>query len=370
MTFGPSPAGPFSRAVSAGGFIYVSAMAAVDDTGAVVAEGDAGGQTRWILTRMRDLLAAAGSSLDQVVAATVYLRSASDFQTMNSAYRPFWPADPPTRTTVIAGLVPAGALVEIAAIAVPSGAERVVVHPDGWARSPNPYSYAIRTGDTVFLSGLVPRRGRDNSAVAGDIRVQTQTVLDNAAELLGAAGLSTADIVASRVYLTDPAQFSGMNETYRGHFPRGFPARATVTCGLAGPDFMVEMTFTASTASRRVIGQPPSGVPISPAVRSGRRLYLSGMLGNTPQAGGDVRAQTRETLSRIQATLAAAGASPDDVVESVVYLKEPVLSEGVDDVYRSFFRQAFPARTIVGAPLVVEDGLVEIMVTAVAPEGA
>ena len=75
-------------------------------------------------------------------------------------------------------------------IAVPTGAERVVIHPAGWIKSPNPYSYAIRTGDTLFLSGLVSRNGRDNSVVAGDINAQTAVVLDNAAELLKAAGMT------------------------------------------------------------------------------------------------------------------------------------------------------------------------------------
>ncbi len=85
-------------------------------------------------------------------------------------------------------LVLPDALVEISMIAVPNGAERVVIHPAGWIKSPNPYSYAIRTGDTLFLSGLVSRNGRDNSVVAGDINAQTAVVLDNAGELLKAAG--------------------------------------------------------------------------------------------------------------------------------------------------------------------------------------
>ena len=82
---------------------------------------------------------------------------------MNEAYRTFWPKDPPTRTTVITGLVRPEALVEISMIAAPNGADREVILPKDWKPSPNPYSYAIRSGDTLFLSGLVPRRGRDNT---------------------------------------------------------------------------------------------------------------------------------------------------------------------------------------------------------------
>ena len=88
---------------------------------------------------------------------------------MNDAYRGFWTKDPPTRTTVVADLVLPDALVEMSMVAVPKGGERVVIHPAGWVKSPNPYSYAIRTGDTLFLSGLVSRNGRDNVVVPGDV---------------------------------------------------------------------------------------------------------------------------------------------------------------------------------------------------------
>ena len=365
VNVGPPPVEPYSPAVKAGGFIYLSGTVALDDTGAIVSTGDVGAQTRGVIERMRQVLAAAGSSLDDVVSATVYLTSASDFQAMNDAYRAFWTKEPPTRTTVITSLVVPAALVVITMIAVPRSAERVVIQPESWMKSPNPYSYAIRSGDTVFLSGLVPRNGRDNSVVSGDITVQTRAVMDNAAELLNAAGMSFANVVSTRVYLTDAANFKGMNEAYRTYCTQAPPARATVTSGLAGPGFLVEMTFTASSARRDAVGTPPEGIPISPAVRAGPRLYLSGALGNTPETAGNAGAQTRETLVRLGATLAAAGASPLDVVESMVYVKDVSSFAAMNDAYRVFFGENFPARTTVGTPLVVDDGLVEIMLTAV-----
>lgn len=362
---GPKPIGPYSPAVKAGNLIYLSGTRAEDDSGAIAGRGDVAGQTRRVIERMRDVLAASGSSLEHVVAATVYLTSAAHFQVMNEAYRAFWPRDPPTRTTVMTGLVRPDALVEIAMIAVPAGAERVVVHPAGWRASPNPYSHGIRSGDTLFLSGLVPRRGRDHAAVSGDIGVQTRAVLENAGELLSAAGMSFANVASARVYLTDASLFNGMNETYRQFFSEAPPARATVTAGLAGSEYLVEMTFTASSAPREAIGTPPPGVPLSPAVRAGQRLYVSGMLGNTPEAAGDAGAQTHETLARIGRTLEQAGALPSDVVDATVYLKEAGALAAASEAYGAFFGQEFPAWTAVAAPLVVEDGLVEIVVTAV-----
>ena len=94
-------------------------------------------------------------------------------------------------------------------------------------------------------------------------------------------------------------------------------------------------------------------------------MYLSGVLGNTPETAGNVAAQTRETLARLRKTLEAAGATPADVVEAMVYLKDLASFAAMNDEYRTFFGDDFPARTTVGTPLVVDDGLVEIMVTAV-----
>lgn len=357
-------AGTWSPAVKGAGLIYLSGTLAEDGSGAIV-EKDVGAQTRRVLERMGTVLSAAGSSLEDAVSVLVHLRSAADFAAMNEAYRGFWRSAPPARTTIVADLAVPEALVEISMIAAPSGAGRLAVHPPSWSPSPHPYSYGIRSGDTLFMSGLVPRRGRDNSVVGGDITAQTRAVMDNAGELLEAAGLSFSHVVCARVYLTEAANFRGMNQVYRSCFADGFPARATVTCGLAGPEFLVEMTFTASSAPREIIGAPPEGVPISPAVKAGHRLYLSGMLGNTPETAGNVGAQTRETLARIGRTLELAGASPADVVDAAVYLKHVAGFGDMNREYRTFFGGGFPARTTIGAPLVVDDGLVEIMVTGV-----
>jgi len=362
----PAPIGPYSQAVKAGGFVHVSGTLAQNAAGDMVGEGDVGAQTRRIVERMREILAASGSSLEQVVAVTVYLKSASDFAPMNEVYKTFWQADPPTRTTVIADLVLPEALVEMSMIAVPNGAERTVIHPADWMKSPNPYSYAIRSGQTLFLSGLVSRNGRDNAVVPGDIRQQTKRVMENAAELLKAAGMSHGNVVSARVYLPDTSVFQQFNEVYRSYFQTAPPARATVKAGLAGSQYNVEITLVASAAAREVISAGrPANPNLSPAIRAGNTIYVSGMLGNTPDTKGDAGAQTRETLARIGRTLEAAGCAPQDVVDGLVYLTDLKNFQAMNEAYRAFFGKDFPARTTVQAGLVAPDGLVEIMVTAV-----
>jgi reactive intermediate/imine deaminase len=362
---------PFSPAVKAGNLIYLSGQLPTDDAGKVIA-GDIRVQTRRALDNLARVLEAAGSGLDRAVTVHVYLKNAADFPAMNEVYQSYWPKDPPARTTVAANPMVPEALIEVSAVAVSPGSERRVIHPPGWARSAAPYSYGILSGDTLFLAGLLSRSGKDNSVVAGDIRVQTRTAMENGAEILKAAGMSFADVVASRVFITDVSDFQGMNEVYRSYFPKDPPARATVRAGLMGPQYLVEVTMTAVRGGGRTVYTTPNadgspGKPnpnLSSAVLAGGRLFVSGMMGNMPGNESDMAAQTRETLARIGRTLRAAGFDWGDVVDSMVYVTDAAKFAAMNAAYREVFRGDFPARTTVEAGLVNPAGLVEIMVTA------
>jgi enamine deaminase RidA (YjgF/YER057c/UK114 family) len=374
---GQQPAAPpFRPAVQADSLLYLSGALPAGPDGKIVA-GDIKVQTRQALDNLKGVLDAHGARIGRVAAVSVYLKRASDFAAMNEVYRTYWPSDPPVRTTVIANLVVPDALVEIGMIAVTGTAERTVVHPATWVRSPNPYSYAIRSGDTLFLSGLVARNGRDNTPVRGDISVQTRAVLDNAGEILKAAGMDYRDVVSARVFLTDTASFDAMNATYHAYFPKDPPARATVRAGLTSPDFLVEIALTAvATRDRLAVttpnadGSPGRANPnLSSAIRAGNRLFLSGMLGTTDGNAGEVGSQTREALARIGRTLRAAGFEWGHVVDSTVYLTDVTGAPGMNDAYRQVLVKAFPARATIEAGLVSPAAVVEIMMSAVKGSG-
>ena len=370
---GPLPANiPVGSAVRSADFIYVAGTLAIGADGALVA-GDVRAQTKQVLENISVIVARAGSDMSRAASVTVYLKRSADFAAMNEVYRKYWPVDPPARTTVITNLIVPEALVEISMIAIHRRGERRVIHPAGWMKSANPYSYGIKSGDTLFLAGLISRSGRDNSPVAGDMGAQTRAALDNAGEILTAAGMTYGNVVSSRVYITDTAAFQDMNAAYRPYFPVDPPARATVRTGLTAPEYLVETTLTAVKGPERVAVTTPdadgtAGRPnpsFSSAIRVGNRLYLSGMLGNTDSNKGDAAAQTRETMARLGRTLKAAGFEWDDVVDGVVYLPNVRDFAAMNESYRPFFRLAFPARTTVDAGLVSPDSLVEIMLTAV-----
>jgi 2-iminobutanoate/2-iminopropanoate deaminase len=362
ITAGPAPIGPYSPAIVAGGLVYVSGMLGTGADGQLVGP-DVTSQTKRILDRLREVLEASGSSLAQTVSVSVFLKNPTDFAALNDTYREYFKESPPTRTTVVTDLLN-GALVEISAIALPNGAKREVLIPEGWMKSPRPYSFIVRTDDLVFLSGLISRRGADDAFVPGDIGAQSKTILDNATALLKTAGVGLDQVVQSRVFITDQAVFAGMNDAYRTYFREAPPARATAIASLMGADYLVEMTFVATRGKKEVIGTSSATVPLSSAIRAGNRVFLSGILGNTDANVGDIAAQTKEVMTRIGRTLTQAGMSFADVADSTVYLTDLSQFPGMNAVYRESFPSAPPARATIGTKLVSRNALVEILMTA------
>src|ERR1700759_1429503 len=96
----PGSIGPFSQAIRANGFVFVSGQVALDPKTQTVAGGDVAAQTERTLENVAAILNAAGSSLAQVVRAGVYLRNMNDFAAMNAVYARYFPSNPPARTTI------------------------------------------------------------------------------------------------------------------------------------------------------------------------------------------------------------------------------------------------------------------------------
>lgn len=262
------------------------------------------------------------------------------------------------------------ALIAISAVVIPDGEPREVVHPAGWPASKHPYSYGIRSGDTLWLAGLVARRGRDGVAVEGGVGVQTQAIVDNAAELLAAGGFGFGDVASARVYLPKAADFPAMNDVYREAFAGvSPPSRATVVCDLMLASLHVEITFVAvRDAARAAIG-PAEPLPFSPAIAAGGRLFVAGVLGNVPGARIDTAVETREIVTRVGQTLGQAGFAWTDVREALIYVTEPGLGASVLGELARALPEGLPAGSVVQSALVVPDATVEIMVTAARSSG-
>ena len=113
----PQAIGPYSQAITIDNLVFCSGQIPLTPAGAL-AEGDISVQTRQVLTNLKSLLAASGSSLELILKTTVFLVDMSDFAAMNAVYAEFFTSAPPARSTVQVSRLPRDVRVEIEAIAV------------------------------------------------------------------------------------------------------------------------------------------------------------------------------------------------------------------------------------------------------------
>jgi 2-iminobutanoate/2-iminopropanoate deaminase len=114
----PKAIGPYSQAIKANGFVFVSGQTPFDPTTGEVISGGVAEQTDRALKNIAAILEAAGTSMQKVVRAGVFLKNMGDFAAMNEVYGRFMPTPPPARTTIEAARLPKDVLVEIDVIAL------------------------------------------------------------------------------------------------------------------------------------------------------------------------------------------------------------------------------------------------------------
>jgi 2-iminobutanoate/2-iminopropanoate deaminase len=114
----PAAIGPYSQAIRAGGFVFLSGQIPLDPVTGALVEGDIAAQTDRVMKNLAGVLEAAGCTFDDVVRTTIFLANLADFQVVNETYGRYFHSVPPARATVQVAALPKGAKVEIDAIAV------------------------------------------------------------------------------------------------------------------------------------------------------------------------------------------------------------------------------------------------------------
>jgi reactive intermediate/imine deaminase len=107
------------------------------------------------------------------------------------------------------------------------------------------YSQATLAGNLLFVAGTIATNEHGEVVGKGDIKVQTRQVLENIKAVIEEAGGTLGDVTRTTVFLTDFANYSGMNEVYSAYFSSDPPARATVRVNLRNPDVLIEIEATA-----------------------------------------------------------------------------------------------------------------------------
>lgn len=117
-TAAPGAIGPYSQAIEANGFVFVSGQIPLDPATGAFVPGGVDAQAEQSLKNLQAVLSAAGCSLGDVVKTTVFLTNMQDFAAVNAVYAKFFEHECPARSAVQVGALPKGAMVEIEAIAV------------------------------------------------------------------------------------------------------------------------------------------------------------------------------------------------------------------------------------------------------------
>ncbi len=113
--------GPYSPAVRAGDFLFISGQIPLDPQSGALLQGGIEAQTQRCLEQIKEILAAAGASLADLIKVTIYLADIKDFEAVNRAYAAYFDLEPPARACVAVSALPKGARIEIEAVAYLGG---------------------------------------------------------------------------------------------------------------------------------------------------------------------------------------------------------------------------------------------------------
>jgi len=343
---------PYSAAVEAGGYLYISGQSPRRADGSL--PSDFASQVRQALENMKAVVASSGLTMEHVVYVQVYLQDTDKYAEMNAAFAEYFPKTPPARAVLGVARNPVGS-VQFKAVAVRDLAGRRAVFPPNY-KSDDSASPGVLTHDRLFISGMLgidPVSGK----VPDDPAAQVDLALDRLQSVVKAAGLELSHMVFVNPYLTSQVPNRVMNERYARRFEFGnTPARATIEASSLPRGAHIEYTGVAVRDLQQRTAIRPKNMPpsptASPCVFAGDTLYCSAKDGFIPGPHGGIYATTtphqlRQTMRNLLDNLEEADMNLGEVVATNVYLDDVNDLGMFDDVYRQYFGASLPARTTV-----------------------
>jgi reactive intermediate/imine deaminase len=398
----PQPLANYSEASLANGLVFAAGQLASDFKTGVPPEArkqpnfpfygsDIKLQTDYILKNMARTFKAAGTSLDNVIKAQVFLMDLNDFNGFDEVWKQHFKVPPPRTTIGTTGLLVKDTLVEIDLIAtLPDKPGKVIK-----SGAPKPlanYSEAMQVGDLIFAAGQlasdfktgVPasaKRGENFPFYGSDIQLQTEFVLENLKKTFETAGSSLDHVVKAQVFMTNLNDFAGFDQVWKRYFKVPPPRTTVGTSGLLVRETLVEIDLIGyvprSGLKIEVIksGAPRPLANYSEAFTLGDFVFAAGQIAsdyktgvptearkhqNFPFYGSDIKLQTGYVLNNLKQTFEAAGSSIDNVVKAQVFLTDLKNFAAFDEVWKEFFKVPPPRTTVGTTGLLVKDALVEI----------
>jgi reactive intermediate/imine deaminase len=265
----PKPLAAYTEATRTGDFVFAAGQLASDFKTGVPKDArkdpnfpfygsDIKLQTRFVLEHLTTTFAAAGTTLDHVVKAQVFLTNLDHFAAFDEVWREYFKVPPPRTTVGVTDLLIKDTLIEIDLIAyVPGGpTKHEVIVDTGNPRPIANYSEAVTVDGYVFAAGQlatdfktgVPKDARKDPNFpfyGSDIKLQTKYILENLKRTLTASGSSFEKVIKAQVFLIDLNDFAAFDEVWRQYFPVPPPRTTIGTTGLLIKDALIEIDVIA-----------------------------------------------------------------------------------------------------------------------------
>jgi len=341
---------PYSSSILAGDTVYVSGQGSRDADGKLPETFQA--QMRQCLQNVRDILQGGGMDFENAVWMNIYLMDLSSYEVMNRVYWETIGKNPPARTVLGVADLPAGNRVEINCIAVRDARSKRAIWFPGRGQGPGADPPAVLAGDMLYLSAQDswdPKSGK----YPEDLSAQVKQALENVGEVLNSAGMTHKNVIWVNPYMDNFKRYEEMNRFYASFFEFGnTPGRGTIEVAqLPRQNHIVLSCIAGADLAKRKAVKPrnmPPSPTASPGILYGDTLYLSAKSGFIPGQGivtSDLELQLRQTMRNLLDGLEEADMDLSDVVSSTVYLKDMKDYDRMNNIYRTFFKEAFPART-------------------------
>lgn len=239
------------------------------------------------------------------------------------------------------------------------------------------YSRALRAGDTVLQSGTTAIDRQGNVRGVGDVAKQVDAILRIAEWSMGKAGGRLADVVRSRIYVTDISLADQAARAHAKYFRDARPVSTLVQVNrLARPEQLIEIEFDAVDAASGKAQRISSGRAIeneyaySRAVRIDDRVFIAGTTALNPQGvvegPGDMYRQTRAIMETIFRVLEQAGGAPGDLVYTKTFVTDLAKTADYTRAWLEALGDVRPASTLLGIPALLRpEMLIEIEAEAI-----
>jgi 2-iminobutanoate/2-iminopropanoate deaminase len=339
--------GPYSPGILVNDFLYVSGQGGSGADGTLHATFEE--QARQSLNHIKDVVTAAGLSMEHVVYAHVYLKDMANYDAFNSVWHSFFPKAPPAQGILGVYAMPAGSQVLIHAVAFRDLSRKRVIAPRGYPSAI--VSPAVMAGERIFVSACL---GRDlDGKIPTDPAAQVQTAFEHMKNILAEANLDFRHMVFINPYQTSEVQ-QVMNKIYAEHFEFGnTPARATIFA--TSLPYGTHIAFTGvgiSNLSKRRAIRPKNMAPsptASPCVFADDTFYCSAKSAFIPPNEGiyipSVEGQMVMSMRSQLDSLDEAELKTSDIVSMTLYLDD------LNDLPKTtgVLGRYFPGKSITGS---------------------